>query len=122
MAKQAASLAVEIGNRGFEAAAWRLAAEAELQRGDPQAAREALAHAQQILQVVTHELQTGRVAALSGRISLAEGQFARAEQDLREAREIFTRLGASRDLQLVQHNMRRLPRPEAGKVISSLAG
>jgi predicted ATPase len=121
MADQAASLAVEIGNRGFEAAAWRLAAEAELLRGDPQAAREALANAQQILHYVTHELQTGRVAALSGRISLAEGRFAQAEQDLRAAREIFTRLGASRDLQLVQDTMRRLPRPEADEVLSSLA-
>jgi len=121
MADQAASLAVEIGNRGFEAAAWRLAAEAELQRGDPQAAREALANAQRILQYVTHELQTGRVAALAGRISLAEGRFPQAEQDLREAREILARLGASRDLQLVQDTMRRLPRREAGEVLSSLA-
>jgi tetratricopeptide (TPR) repeat protein len=120
-AEYSAHCAAEIGMRTLEASAWRVAAEAELQRGDAAAARQTLLKAQEILGTVTDELLSGRTAALGGRIALQEGQYAQAEQDLRTAQEVFSRLGASRDLAQVQSALRRLPRPDAADVLRTFS-
>jgi len=105
--QQSASLAAQTGNRSLEAAAWRVASAVELGRGDPQTAREALVEAERVLADATDELETGRVAAQAGRISLYEGQHEQAEADLRVARQIFMRLGASLDLRRVEEALKQ---------------
>ena len=106
-AQQSASLAAETGNRSLEAAAWRVASAIELGRGDPQTARDSLAEARRVLADATDELETGRVAAQAGRISLYEGQLEQAEADLRVAKQIFMRLGASLDLRRVEEALKQ---------------
>jgi len=120
-AERSVCLAAEIGTRAIEASAWRVAVETELRRGDLEAAREALCKVQPILESVTDELLTGRVAALAGQIAQQEGQFAQAERDLRAAQEVFARLGASRDLSQVQSALQRLPRPDATGLLRALS-
>jgi predicted ATPase len=103
--EQCVDLTAETGNRGLEAAAWRVASEVELLRGDPVAAREALVAAQKVLADATNELEAGRVAAQEGRISLKDGDPAGAEKNLRVAQEIFMRLGARLDLRQVEETL-----------------
>lgn len=119
-AERAAALAAETGMPALEASAYRVMAAIELQRSAPQAAREALTRAQQILESVTDELLAGRTAALAGEIALQLGQYAQAEQDLRAARETFIRLGASRDLGQVRITLQLLPRPDTTDLLKSL--
>jgi tetratricopeptide (TPR) repeat protein len=121
IAEQSASLAAEIRNRSLEAAAWRVVSETELERDDIPAAREALVKAQDTLADVTDELLSGRISALAGRLHLHEGNFEEAEHDLRVAREILSRLGASLDLREVQDALRRVARPEREGVWELLA-
>jgi tetratricopeptide (TPR) repeat protein len=106
-AERATSLAVKGGNRSLEAAGWRVASEIELRQGNPAAAREVIAKAQQTLADVTDELERARVAAQTGRINMAEGQYTQADTDLRVAKEIFMRLGASIDLKRVEDALRQ---------------
>ncbi|MEE8391358.1 MAG: tetratricopeptide repeat protein [Anaerolineae bacterium] len=110
MVKRATSLAAERGNRRLEASGWRVASEIELGQGDPDTAREVLAKAQQALADVTDELESARIAAQAGRISINEGQYAQAETDLRIAKETFMRLGASLDLKRVEDALTRTSR------------
>jgi hypothetical protein len=119
-AEHSTALAVEIGMPALEASAWRTVAEIELHFECLNAARKALTRAQQLLETLTDELQTGRAAALAGRISLAEGQVEQAKEDLQVARDFFGRLGASRDLKQVQDTIRRLPRPDASELLRAL--
>jgi len=122
VAERSARLAAEIGIRTLEASAWRVTAEIELQSRDLEAAGQALRRAMEILGRVTDELLSGRTVALAGRIALQAGQYAQAEQDLRRAQEVFTRLGASRDLAQVQEALRRVPRRAATEVLRELSG
>ena len=108
-AREAAALAAETGNRGLEAATWRVVSEIELAREDLHAAHEALFKARRVLADVTDELEAGRVAAQAGRISLYEGQLEQAEVDLRVAKQTFMRLGASLDLQRVEETLKQQP-------------
>jgi predicted ATPase/class 3 adenylate cyclase/uncharacterized protein HemY len=110
-AEQAISLAAEKGNRSLEAASWRVASEIELACENPQAAREMLTRAQDAMVDVTDELETGRIAAQAGRISVYQGDYAQAEADLRIAKEIFMRLGASLDLRRVEDILRQPSMP-----------
>jgi hypothetical protein len=96
-----------MGNRSLEAAGWRVASEIEVRRGDPRAAHEALAKAQRALADRTDELESARVAAQAGRIYIYEGQFTKAEAQLRNARETFMRLGASLELEHVEEALRQ---------------
>lgn len=107
-AERAVSLAADTGDRSLEAAAWRVLSAIELQRENAQAAREALAKAQQVLVDVTDEVEAGRVAAQAGQIHLYEGQFTQAKTDLQIAKQIFARLGANLDLQHVEEMSKRL--------------
>ncbi len=100
-ADEAVELAAETGHRSQESAAWRLVSEINLQTGDTRAAWEALRKAQRVAADASDELETGRLAALRGRIQLFEGNDAEAETDLRAAKMIFMRLGARLDLQHV---------------------
>jgi predicted ATPase/class 3 adenylate cyclase len=110
-AKRAISLAAETGNRSLQAAAWRAAAEVELQQDKLAPAREALARAQEALADGNEDLEAGRIAAQVGRVALAEGANAEAKAILQAAREIFARLEARRDLRQVEKALRRLPSP-----------
>jgi predicted ATPase/class 3 adenylate cyclase len=107
VAEQAAVRAARMGNRSLEAAGWRVASEIEVRRGDPRAAHEALAKAQRALADRTDELESARVAAQAGRIYIYGGQYAKAEAQLRSARETFMRLGASLELEHVEEALRQ---------------
>jgi hypothetical protein len=91
----------------LEAAGWRVASEIEVRRGDLQAAHEALAKARRALADRTDDLESARVAAQAGRIYLCEGQYAKADADLRSARETFMRLGAGLELERVEEALRQ---------------
>jgi hypothetical protein len=95
----------------LQAAAWRAAAEVELQQDKLAPAREALARAQEALADGNEDLEAGRIAAQVGRVALAEGANAEAKAILQAAREIFARLEARRDLRQVEKALRRLPSP-----------
>ena len=82
-----------------------------LEGDDLASARQALDKGMQILESMTDELLSGRAAALAGQIAMGQGQFEEAERDLRQSREILSKLGASRDLRRVQDQLRRLPKP-----------
>jgi hypothetical protein len=56
---------------------------------------------------VTDQLETGRVVTLAGGIALAQGQFTKAQAELGEAKAIFMRLGATRDLAQVRRMLKR---------------
>jgi predicted ATPase/class 3 adenylate cyclase len=101
-AREAARLAGEIGSFPLEASAWRVVAACLLQQGQPQEALKVLDHAWQALVQGGDELETGRVHAQARIIAASLGRSAVAEKHLQTAREIFTRLGAARDLDLLQ--------------------
>jgi predicted ATPase/class 3 adenylate cyclase len=105
--EHAATMAARMGNRSLEAAGWRVASEIEIRRGDPRAAHEALSKAQRALVDRTDELESARVAAQAGRLYIYEGQYAKGEAQLRNAREIFMRLGASLELEHVEEALRQ---------------
>ncbi|MGD2176738.1 MAG: tetratricopeptide repeat protein, partial [Anaerolineae bacterium] len=107
VSERAAAVAAESGNPGLEAAAWRVASETELERNDPQTAHEALNRARRALADVTDHLETGRAAALAGRIALAQGRVTEAQDELGEAKSVFMRLGATRDLAEVRRMLER---------------
>jgi predicted ATPase/class 3 adenylate cyclase/Tfp pilus assembly protein PilF len=111
MAERSATLAIETGNRPFEAIAWRVLAQIELHRGDIPAARHAIDNAYSAMVDVTDELGAGRIAAQAGAVYLAEGNRDEAEEQLRLAHDIFTRLGAAFDLAKVKESQTRLNDP-----------
>jgi tetratricopeptide (TPR) repeat protein len=106
-AERSAGMAAESGNPGLQTAAWRVAARVELERNDLEAAEKMLIRARQALTNVTDQLENGRVAALAGRIALAQGQITTAQEQLGEAKAIFMRLGATRDLEEVRRTAER---------------
>lgn len=93
-ARRAADLAAAIGNPSYEAAGWRLSAEAALLQADLPLAERLLARARQALTQTTQELEAGQIAALAYRIYRRAGQTAQADSERHMAQEIFTRLGA----------------------------
>lgn len=102
LAQQSAGLAVKNGNRSQEAAAWRVVAECEMQRDQPQAAHKALAKAWRALNDVIDRLEAARVAAQAGRLCLYEGDTTQAKKYLHLARKIFKELEAHRELSCVE--------------------
>lgn len=96
MALQSAELAGTIGHPVHAAAGWRVAADAALRRGAPTQAEAWLDRAGDALADAADDLEAGRVAAQAYHIRRYLGQTARADAALRQAREIFTRLGANR--------------------------
>jgi predicted ATPase len=115
-AERSAAMAAESGNPGLETAAWRVAGQVELERKDLEAAEAMLTRARQALTNVTDQLENGRVAALAGRIALAQGQITTAQAQLGEAKAIFMRLGATRDLEEVRQTAER--RAETGVILA----
>jgi predicted ATPase/class 3 adenylate cyclase len=101
-AQKAASLAAEIGNRLMEAGAWRIAAKSKLQGGEAEEAMETLQKAWQAISEADDELETGRIHAQAGTIHLALGDHDGAQKHFEVAGEIFNRLGAARDLELLE--------------------
>lgn len=102
-ARRAADLAAAIGNPSYEAAGWRLSAEAALLQGDLPLAERLLDRARQALTQTTQELEAGQIAALAHRIHRRAGRTTSADNERHTAQEIFARLGAQyflRDLEL----------------------
>jgi hypothetical protein len=120
-ADEAIALAVKAGKPNIEAAARVCSARCQLEGNDLASARQALDRGLQILETMTDELLAGRAAALAGRIAMGQGKFEEAEGDLRQSREILSKLGASRDLRQVQDFMRRLPKPDAKELLREFA-
>jgi predicted ATPase/class 3 adenylate cyclase/Tfp pilus assembly protein PilF len=107
-AQQSVSLATGLRNRVLESAAWRTLSECALQQDDLAVARESLAKAQRAMTNVMDELETGRVVAQAGRLSLHEGDVDQADRLLEAARETFLHLGAALDLQRVEDGLSQL--------------
>jgi tetratricopeptide (TPR) repeat protein len=101
-AREAAQMASEIGSNPLVAAAWRAAAASLLRQGQPHAAHQALDQAWQALEQADDELETGRTHAQAVRIFQALDDQTQAETHRRIALSIFHRLGAARDLSLLQ--------------------
>ena len=97
----AARLANETGNPVVEASAWRLKAECLLQGGELEQAGEALEKAWQALSDSSDQLETGRIHYQAACVELEQKNLAKARDHFRVAHEIFTRLGAARDLALL---------------------
>ena len=97
-AMQAIEHADALGNRGWQASLWRLISELELQRGNRQAAREALDTARQALADATEALEDGRIHVQASRLARSEGLLSEAAAEIQAARKIFMRLGATLDL------------------------
>jgi predicted ATPase/class 3 adenylate cyclase len=107
LAARSLELAVENGNRALEASVQRVLSEIEFELGDLSAARQAVDTARQVMESVTNELEAGRIAAQAGRIDLAEGRNMEGETYLRQAQQIFVRLGAKPDLGHVESILQR---------------
>jgi hypothetical protein len=57
---------------------------------------------------VMDELETGRVVAQAGRLSLHQGDLVQADKLLEAAQETFLHLGAALDLQRVEDDLSKL--------------
>ena len=101
-ARKAASLAAEIGNRLMEAGAWRVAADCLLRKGETQEANETLRKAWEAISEADDEVETGRIHAQACAIHLAMGDDSGSLHHYQIAEEIFSRLGAARDLALLE--------------------
>jgi predicted ATPase/class 3 adenylate cyclase len=102
LAREAAKLANEIGSAPLEASAWRVAAGTLLQLDEPQEALHVLDNAWQALVQGGDELEAGRTHAQTMVIAGHLGYDEVVETHFQAAREIFERLGAKRDLELLQ--------------------
>jgi predicted ATPase/class 3 adenylate cyclase/Tfp pilus assembly protein PilF len=118
-AHKSAALASETGNRSLEAAARRVVSYLETERGDLQAAYEALNQARKALAGVGDDMEAGRLLVQAGRILLAEGKSAQGESQLQEAYQVFLRLGASLDLKQVEEVLRRATTSASGADLPS---
>jgi tetratricopeptide (TPR) repeat protein len=101
IASQAARQAGEIGSFTLEASAWRVAAASLLHQGKSQEAFKMLNHSWQALVKGGDELENGRTHAQAMVIAAQLGLRPEIESHFRAAREIFERLGAIRDLELI---------------------
>jgi tetratricopeptide (TPR) repeat protein len=101
MANLAACMANEGGNPLVEACAWRIQTECIRQRGETLQAQQALEMAWQAISGSPDPLETGRLHAQAARLELDLGNPELAKNHILEAQEIFTRLGANRDLRLL---------------------
>jgi predicted ATPase/class 3 adenylate cyclase len=99
---QAAKAAAEVGNVIVESSAWRLAADCLLRQGQPQPAYDMLDRAWQVLARGGEELETGRVHALAAQIDRARAHSGAADEHFQIAEKIFSELGASRDMEILQ--------------------
>ena len=102
VAREAAKLASEIGCAPLEASAWRVASESLLRQEKPQEALKLLDNAWQALVQGGDELETGRTHAQTMIIAANLGRQHLVDSHFQAAREIFDRLGARRDLELLQ--------------------
>jgi tetratricopeptide (TPR) repeat protein len=102
IAREAARLAGEIGSFPLEASAWRVAADSLLQQGKAEEALKLLDNAWQALVQGGDELETGRTHAQARIIAERLGCPQAAVEHYQTALELFERLGAERDLQLLQ--------------------
>ncbi len=101
-AVQAASAAMKAGNRVLESSAWRVAAASWYQEGNPLEAHKTLAKARTALLDNPDELETGRVHAQASQIYQALDNFEEAKECFEAAKTIFERLGAERDLIILE--------------------
>jgi tetratricopeptide (TPR) repeat protein len=101
-AQNAALIASEIGNRLMEAGGWRIAAASLLQKGSPEQAHAILQKAWDAISEADDELETGRIHAQARAIYLVKQDQECAQKHYEFAKEIFSRLGAARDLNLLE--------------------
>jgi len=79
--------------------------------GDLAAARCHLEHSAAIFQATGSQIEAGRTAYWSSLLSLELGQPERTREELRAARRIFERLGATADLRRVKQQLARVEAP-----------
>lgn len=101
-AQQAAEQAHTLGDRVIEASAWRIYGEVCLQKQDLEAAQRALERAWQAMETGVDELEAGRIHAFAARLAQAAGRTADVPFHRAQAANIFFRLGARRDLELLE--------------------
>jgi predicted ATPase len=109
-AEKAAALAAAVGNPSYEAAAWRVAAQAALVRNDLELGERLVQKAAALLTGTTDHLEAAHVAAQAYRIYAQTGKAQLARENLAAAREAYTRLGAA-------HYLRQLEQSEAVLVL-----
>jgi tetratricopeptide (TPR) repeat protein len=107
MANLAACMANEGGNLLVEASAWRIQAECLRQRGETLQAQQVLDMAWQAISGSADLLETGRLHSQTARLELDLGNQEQAQTHFLAADEIFTRLGANRDLALLPQMLDR---------------
>lgn len=100
-AMAAAEQAREIGNPGLTSAAWRIISESELALGNLSEAEAACQQAVLASQNVNELLEIGRVDLQRARVEIAKNAPERARPHLLAARDIFSRIRASLDLEWV---------------------
>jgi tetratricopeptide (TPR) repeat protein len=100
-AQSAAALAEQIGDSPLLAIAWRLTSISVLRQGKAEMAKEALERSWQALQGGADRIEEGRNHAQAMCIALAESDGEQAQVHWKQAEEVFTKLGAARDLKLL---------------------
>lgn len=100
-ARAAVDQARRLGERVVEASAWRILAYSHLLQAEFDQADQALQAAWQALADGVDELETGRLHALAAQLAQRRGQPENAHFHTEWSRAIFTRLGAQRDLDLL---------------------
>jgi tetratricopeptide (TPR) repeat protein len=101
-AQNAVRLASEIGVNLLLIIAWRLTSTSLLRQGRIEDARQALENAWKAFANGPDKIEEGRLHAQAMLVALAAGDRQEAQIRRAEAEQIFTQLGASRDLSLLQ--------------------
>lgn len=104
-ARRAAILAENAHARRVEVAACRLASQCALELGKVRQAHYWLTRAQSALDEITDQLELARIHCQTGLFHHAQGDAAQALEALRTARNLFTKLGAKRDLAYLEEQM-----------------
>lgn len=100
-ANKAITLAKEIDSHPLMAGSWRIIASCRLQQGKTEQAQQALDQAWKALSGGSDELEFGRVHAQATLVCMELRDTEQAYQHYTQAKVIFERLGAARDLSLL---------------------
>lgn len=101
-AASGAELAEQIGVGQLQATAWRLKTASLLRQGKISEAELSLERAQQALATSFDRLEDGRIHMQAKWIALAQGEMQQAQSHHEAAGEIFSQLGAARDMALLE--------------------
>ncbi len=102
LATQAGHAAGEIGNRQLASSSWRIAADCLLRQGKAELADQTLQKSWENLSGGGEKLETGRVHALAAEIARQLGDAKQTDHHLASAEQIFSKLGAARDLEHIR--------------------